>query len=335
MFRGGRVESRGTGITSGFVKPKRGLVNEPGGYAGEGTEVVDIYQKIKERMPARKPELSLSDYLQIASTGADIFGAPSEGGGFMGALSTASKPLAALGRNLAGGFAGREKADTDLMKSLVGAQAEYDIGRMKANKPFEVDVQIGYLDKYWNPLIEAEKDPMKRKALVAKREAEKRAVVRGETLASKYKVFAPKNVELAQDVVSEELETKLGRPPTSKELADGVAAYLLNISQAFSEGYADGGNVTANMNMETVTPQGMTDTSVTETVAPDTQQPQPMQLSYDELRARLPKEITDDIVTLLANSYEALADFAQIATQTDVDTFNSKYGVELVLPQEA
>tara|TARA_R100001079_G_scaffold45695_1_gene23222 strand:+ start:171 stop:1544 length:1374 start_codon:yes stop_codon:yes gene_type:complete len=38
MFRGGRVDSRGTGITSGLIdtsKPKRGLVNEPGGYAGE------------------------------------------------------------------------------------------------------------------------------------------------------------------------------------------------------------------------------------------------------------------------------------------------------------
>ena len=35
MFRGGRVDSRGTGITSGLDKPKRGLVNEPGGYAGE------------------------------------------------------------------------------------------------------------------------------------------------------------------------------------------------------------------------------------------------------------------------------------------------------------
>ena len=38
MFRGGRVDSRGTGITSGLMdtsKPKRGLVDEPGGYAGE------------------------------------------------------------------------------------------------------------------------------------------------------------------------------------------------------------------------------------------------------------------------------------------------------------
>ena len=38
MFRGGPVDSRGTGITSGLMdKPKRGLVNEPGGYSGELT----------------------------------------------------------------------------------------------------------------------------------------------------------------------------------------------------------------------------------------------------------------------------------------------------------
>ena len=35
MFRGGPIDSRGTGITSGLDQPKRGLVNEPGGYSGE------------------------------------------------------------------------------------------------------------------------------------------------------------------------------------------------------------------------------------------------------------------------------------------------------------
>jgi hypothetical protein len=36
MFRGGgKVSSYGNGIASGLAKPKRGLVDEPGGYAGE------------------------------------------------------------------------------------------------------------------------------------------------------------------------------------------------------------------------------------------------------------------------------------------------------------
>ena len=57
-------------------------------------------------------------------------------------------------------------------------------------------------------------------------------------------------------------------------------------------------------------------------------------LSFEQLRTRLPKEITDDIVRLVANSEEALQDFAYIRTQGDVEKFNVKYGVNLVLPQE-
>jgi len=47
MFRGGPVDSRGTGITSGLIdKPKRGLVDEPGGYAGEVRTGGDILQNV-------------------------------------------------------------------------------------------------------------------------------------------------------------------------------------------------------------------------------------------------------------------------------------------------
>jgi hypothetical protein len=55
-------------------------------------------------------------------------------------------------------------------------------------------------------------------------------------------------------------------------------------------------------------------------------------LSYNELRDRLPQEITDDVVNLLANSEEALQQFAYIRTQDDVNSFNAKYGVNLVIP---
>ena len=58
-------------------------------------------------------------------------------------------------------------------------------------------------------------------------------------------------------------------------------------------------------------------------------------IDYETLRARLPKEITDDIVKLIASSPEALEDFATIQTQQDVVLFNQKYDVELVIPAEA
>ena len=74
---------------------------------------------------------------------------------------------------------------------------------------------------------------------------------------------------------------------------------------------------------------------VTETMAPGPMAQSDNPISYAQLRARLPAEITDDIVALMANSAEALEDFATIATQQDVDQFNKKYNVNLVLPSEA
>ena len=55
-------------------------------------------------------------------------------------------------------------------------------------------------------------------------------------------------------------------------------------------------------------------------------------ITYEELRARLPQEVSDEIVRLLANSPEALEDFAVIQTEQDIANFNKKYGVNLVLP---
>jgi len=90
------------------------------------------------------------------------------------------------------------------------------------------------------------------------------------------------------------------------------------------------GSLVEQMDVDVMTPKGemaMQET-VEEGVMPD-------QLSYEELRSRLPVEITDDIVKLLVSSASALGDFAQIQTQQDVDNFNAKYGVNLVLPSEA
>jgi len=58
-------------------------------------------------------------------------------------------------------------------------------------------------------------------------------------------------------------------------------------------------------------------------------------LSYSELRTRLPQEISNEIVMLLANSKQALLDFANIQTGEDVASFNQQYDVNLTLPQGA
>ena len=80
--------------------------------------------------------------------------------------------------------------------------------------------------------------------------------------------------------------------------------------------------------------QGM---SVMPTAMPAQEDAMPEELggvSYEELRARLPQEVSDEVVRLLANSPEALEDFAVIQTEQDIANFNKKYGVNLVLPAE-
>jgi hypothetical protein len=130
MFRGGRVDSRGTGITSGLDKPKRGYVNETGSYAGEGEEEISDYiktmQKVREYQ-APKPGLTLGDYLRIASAGAEIAGAPSEGGDIGGVLATVSKPLARLGSDLANTMDKRsalgQQEASDITQAIIRARA--------------------------------------------------------------------------------------------------------------------------------------------------------------------------------------------------------------------
>jgi hypothetical protein len=73
-------------------------------------------------------------------------------------------------------------------------------------------------------------------------------------------------------------------------------------------------------------------TTEAETIGAETAEKPVLKLTFAELRNRLPQEITDDVVQLLANSEEALQDFAYIETQNDVDSFNLKYGVNLIIP---
>ena len=75
---------------------------------------------------------------------------------------------------------------------------------------------------------------------------------------------------------------------------------------------------------ETTTKDSMTNETVIEKPVEN--------LTFAELRDRLPPEITDDVVQMLSSSEEALQDFAYIRTQDDVNNFNVKYGVNLVIP---
>ena len=80
--------------------------------------------------------------------------------------------------------------------------------------------------------------------------------------------------------------------------------------------------------IEQITETETVETSGTPTV-------QVTQLSFEELRDRLPPEVTDDVIRFLSQSEQALQDFAYIRTAGDIKKFNMKYGLNLVLPAQA
>ena len=106
-----------------------------------------------------------------------------------------------------------------------------------------------------------------------------------------------------------------------------------NIADAYERlGVKDGGRIKRAFGTpDTGSGEQIVSTEV-QTIGANTAEKPVMKLNYAQLRDRLPEEITDDVVQLLANSEEALQDFAYIQTQNDVDSFNLKYGVNLIIP---
>jgi len=115
-------------------------------------------------------------------------------------------------------------------------------------------------------------------------------------------------------------------PQIEKDAIDAIRKEIQELTSSYASGgragYANGEMVEEQVTETETMDQG-----------PMAQSDNP--ISYDQLRARLPAEITDDIVELMANSAEALEDFAMISSQQDVTQFNKKYSVNLVLPSEA
>ena len=95
----------------------------------------------------------------------------------------------------------------------------------------------------------------------------------------------------------------------------------------FLQNMADGGRAGYNVG-------GMTGMAAPQQTSQTIQESPAQDLTYTELRSRLPNSISDQVVQLLANSKQALLDFAEIRTQQDVDQFNQQYDVTLTLPQE-
>jgi hypothetical protein len=135
----------------------------------------------------------------------------------------------------------------------------------------------------------------------------------------------------------------------NKRIKDLARRLLMNQSDLFKEMNAQGGRVgfqegTPDPTLPQPKPKGPMDDRKVENLmkaAPALENPgEVKQMAmkdedvYAALRRRLPKEITDDVVRLIAYNPEAFADFADISDQSDVDSFNEKYNVQLVVPVE-
>tara|TARA_X000001388_G_scaffold33525_1_gene23573 strand:- start:751 stop:1794 length:1044 start_codon:yes stop_codon:yes gene_type:complete len=339
MFRGGKVSSYGKGIASGLADGGRP------GYKN-GQRVLDIYESVQEQIPEyQRQGLSIGDYLRIASSGLDIIGAPSEGGGIGGTLATVSKPLSKLGVDLGASIdareaKGRERRD-DLVKAVTAGEIELKGADIRSRT--KQDAVKGYLDQVYElKRVAAKGDSAKLAQIESDYQKDfELFVVKGFDASDIFNVIKGDTVqEKIFDLAEQELEglgIEESDPQYSQKIFEIARRIANEYAKSLQSSFAEGGPVamTEDVNVMTQTPTGMTDVNMSETEVVDPTQAAPMQLTYDQLRARLPKEIGDEIVTLLANSYEALADFASIATQADVDNFNVKYGVELVLPQGA
>ena len=125
------------------------------------------------------------------------------------------------------------------------------------------------------------------------------------------------------------LLTEKGRKELIEEIASSL--YYFQEPESNAEGGRVGRQMGSPMGGEQPMEQGMEQMPTEQKdVAMETQGNQGNQV-YAMLRARLPQEVSDEVVKLISYNKEAFGDFASIKNQEDVNSFNEKYGVQLVI----
>ena len=391
MFRmGGSAQ----GITSGLDKPKRGLVDEPGGYAGE--EDISLQEQLKFLPTESEMESARKHYPQyqrpegeglsrfLTSFGLDLMSRPPQGGFLSTAAASAKEPLGQLYKDIDTERAMKYQTDADLFKTLVEGKAEAlsgtDTASMFKDEKIAQLTEEAFNSMYdlnekwkpeWNDMNEKDrsqdpeyvqwrKDQQRIDQQLDRFEADlginiKDVIGGTEGMANLQSGFKKELINSEEPMMGRD-----GKPMTDedgdvitigdyytdetnkgelqKRIIEMTFEYIVQqkrkrrgwaAATGGRAGYANG-ELVEQADVDIMTPQG--DMAMEETVEEGAM---PDQLSYEELRSRLPQEISNEIVQLLVSSAEALADFAEIQTQQDVDNFNAKYGVNLLLPSEA
>ena len=350
MFRKGG--SAGEGITSGL---RQGYQDPAGTVQPNDLSKINIgnlnmqqLRELAESMAYKAPPMprdrSLDDFK--IDFGLDLISRPPSGNIFQTAALSAKEPFsrfranrAAFNKSIQDRAVNRYNAEADLFKTLIEAQSDVLGGSAgKSYRDLEIAKQLETIIPQIYALEAKQKD-----GTITDDE-----IIQLDVLKTQRNNFTKKNpvTEGAIDIfikssqgqtlfgsITEQLFRDDKTSGTNKYQNENDPQLFIDAIEQIKKilGQFSGGGRAGYANGEMVMEE-----QVTETMAPGPQTPSMSNpISYDQLRARLPKEITDDIVQLMANSAEALEDFASISTQQDVDQFNKKYNVNLVLPAEA
>lgn len=351
MFRGGgKIESRGTGITSG-------LDDRPG-YAEAGvvspidmsrvqSEAERLFELQKSMGLFDRPEektFGVPEYLRLAQAGFEFAAKPGDGTFFQKASEVAAPALG----DIAGTIAAKKERQRELAQqekalkaSNVGAVYEqlgkeaiqkaktsesgYQIER-KIEMIGELTTDINELTQQLSGAEGDQKEEIQRQ--IDLKESQLAVLTESDPIMEAF-LKSDEGKYLFGDV-AEMLEDTIN-PATGTNWSPSDSGYYAEVMRLVKEtlgsSYKKGGRVKMQ--------QGGMTTQTTPAAQQTTPAEQQIEtLSYADLRARLPQEITNDIVMLISQSNQALSDFANIRTQSDVDSFNKRYNVNLVLPQE-
>ena len=362
MFRKGG--SAGEGITSGLA-PRQGYA-EPGSVQQDDLSKVDIrnmnLQQLKDlskRMSYKAPPMqsnsSLNDFL--IDFGLNMVSNAPTGNIFQTAATQAKDPFknfqaskAAYNKDINDRSINKYNSESDMFKTLIGAQGDI-LGSEGGSKSYESTQKALKVKDLLPRFLELKEKRKEGEKLSNEENLELRQ------LQEDYNAYrkSDPSEELLMDIFVKgkgdryfsrkmnELFTEDNKKGVNRKYKgekvtddpqierDAIQAIKVELEELT---YAEGGRA-GYANGELVEEQ----VTETQTMAPGPMGGQNMNtdnpISYDQLRARLPNEITDDIVELLTNSAEALEDFAMISEQSNVDQFNRKYSVNLVLPAEA
>ena len=285
--------------------------------------------------------------------GLNLASTPSRGGIFQQVATAAKEPYAQFQTRRAA------EEERDFQRQLYDEKFAFEKEKFKEEKrqfglEMEQDWKIAELeaqgekqflekqiDNYWDPIIAAETDPAKKEQLQKEKASEKyKIIVQGFDISDQYKVLT-NEAAYTQAITFAEAEIANTKNPNTglvwvqtdlgynEKMQELINKYLKLSAQFLEEqereGGATGGRVGYQGGGDVMPAAGTTDQGETNQV----------NISYEQLRERLPQEISNEIVLLLSQSYEAFADFAEIQTQADVNEFNTKYNVQLFLPKQA